>query len=217
VTSNQANVQRLMDLQSFQRIRAPFAGIVTVRNVDNGALISSGSATSNMPLFRMAQIDSLRIYINLPQTFVPDVRPGLAADLVVREYPQRVFRGQVVSTAGALDPASRTLLTEVRLRNDGEILRPGMYTDVKFRLVRADPPLVIASSALIVRSGAPRVAIVGSDNRVRFQVVQLGRDFGSTVEIANGLSEQDRVLATPPDSLQDGAAVQVASSSADPR
>jgi RND family efflux transporter MFP subunit len=216
VVSNQANVQRLLEMQSFQKIRAPFPGIVTVRNVDNGALISSGSATSNTPLFRMAQIDSLRIYVSVPQTFVTDVKPGLVAELVVREFPQRVFSGRVVSTAGALDPTSRTLLTEVRIQNDGELLRPGMYTDVRFHLVRTDPPLVIPSSALIVRSGPPRVAVVGADSRVRFPVVQLGRDFGTTVEVVGGLSERDRLLVAPPDTLQEGAAVQVAGSSAGP-
>ena len=216
VVSNQANVQRLLEMQSFQKIRAPFPGIVTVRNVDNGALISAGSATSNTPLFRMAQIDSLRIYVSVPQTFVTDVKPGLVAELVVREFPQRVFTGRVVSTAGALDPTSRTLLTEVRIQNDGELLRPGMYTDVRFHLVRSDPPLVIPSSALIIRSGPPRVAVVGADSRVRFPLIQLGRDFGTTVEVVGGLSERDRLLVTPSDTLQEGAAVKVAASSAGP-
>jgi RND family efflux transporter MFP subunit len=209
VVSNQANVQRLLKMQSFQKIRAPFPGIITVRNVDNGALISSGSATSNTPLFRIAQIDSLRIYVSVPQTFVTDVTPGLTAQLVVREFPQRVFPGKVVSTAGALDPTSRTLLTEVRIQNEGEVLRPGMYTDVRFQLTRAAPPLVIPSSALIVRSGPPRVATVGADGKVRFPVVQLGRDFGTTVEVVGGLSERDRLLVTPPDTLEEGAVVRI--------
>jgi len=212
VVSNRANVQRLLEMQSFQKIRAPFAGIITVRNVDNGALISSGSATSNTPLFRMAQIDSLRIYVSVPQTFVTDVKPGLTAELAVREFPQRVFPGRVVSTAGALDPASRTLLTEVRIQNEEEVLRPGMYTDVRFQLTRAAPPLVIPSSALIIRSGPPRVAIVGADGKVRFPVVQLGRDFGTTVEVVGGLSERDRLLVTPPDTLQEGAVVRIPAS-----
>jgi RND family efflux transporter MFP subunit len=216
VVSNQANVQRLVDMQSFQRIRAPFPGIITVRNVDNGALISSGSATTNTPLFRMAQIDSLRIFVSVPQTFVTDVRPGPTAELLVREFPQRVFTGRVVSTAGALDPASRTLLTEVRIQNEPELLRPGMYTDVRFHLVRSDPPLVIPSSALIIRSGPLHVAVVGADGKVRFLAVQLGRDFGTTVEVVGGLSERDRLLVTPPDTLQEGAAVQVTASSAGP-
>jgi len=212
VVSNQANVQRLVEMQSFQRIRAPFPGIVTVRNVDNGALISSGSATSNTPLFRMARIDSLRIFVSVPQTFVTDLKPGLTAELMVREFPQRVFPGKVVSTAGALDPTSRTLLTEVRIQNEGEVLRPGMYTDVRFQLIRTAPPLVIPSNALIIRSGPPRVATVGADGKVRFSVVQLGRDFGTTVEVVGGLSERDRLLVTPPDTLQEGAVVRIPAS-----
>ncbi len=212
VVSNQANVQRLLEMQSFQKIRAPFAGIITVRNVDNGALISSGSATSNTPLFRMAQIDSLRIFVSVPQTFVTDVKPGLTAELMVREFPQHAFPGKVVSTAGALDPTSRTLLTEVRIQNEGEVLRPGMYTDVRFQLMRTAPPLVIPSSALIIRSGPPRVATVGADGKVRFPVVQLGRDFGTTVEVVGGLSEQDRLLVTPADTLQEGAVVRIPAS-----
>lgn len=212
VVSNRANVQRLLEMQSFQKIRAPFAGIITVRNVDNGALISSGSATNNTPLYRIAQIDSLRIFVSVPQTFVTDVKPGLTADLVVREFPQRVFPGKVVSTAGALDPTSRTLLTEIRIQNEAEELRPGMYTDVRFQLTRAAPPLVIPSSALIIRSGPPRVATVGTDGKVRFQVVQLGRDFGTTVEVVGGLSERDRLLVTPPDTLQEGTVVRIPAS-----
>jgi len=207
VTANQANVQRLLDTQSFQKVRAPFPGIVTVRNVDNGALISSGSSSGNTPLFRMAQIDSLRVYVNVPQTFLTAITPGLGAQLVVREFPQHVFSAQVASTAGALDPGSRTLLTEVRMPNEGGLLRPGMYTDVKFHLTRPDPPLVIPSTALIIRSGPPRVATVGSDNKVRLQPVQLGRDYGTTVEVVQGLSEQDRLVVAPPDALQEGTVV----------
>jgi membrane fusion protein, multidrug efflux system len=214
VTANRANVQRLVDMQSFQTVRAPFPGIITVRNVDNGALISAGSVTGNTPLFRMAQIDNLRIFVNVPQTFVTAITPGLGAQLVVREFPQQVFSAQVVSTAGALDPNSRTLLTEVRMHNEGGLLRPGMYTDVKFHLTRPDPPLNIPSSALIIRSGPPSVATVGPDNRIRLRLVQLGRDYGTTVEVIQGLTEQDRLVVAPPDGLQDGTVVNPVASAA---
>ena len=207
VTANRANVQRLVDTQSFQTVRAPFPGIITVRNVDNGALITSGSGTGNTPLLRMAQIDTLRIFVNVPQTFLTTITPGLGAQLVVREFPQQVFSAQVVSTSGALDPSSRTLLTEVRMHNEGGLLRPGMYTDVKFHLTRPDPPLVIPSTALIIRSGPPSVATVGPDSKVRFRHVQLGRDYGTTVEVIQGLTEQDRLVAAPPDGLRDGTVV----------
>ncbi len=161
----------------------------------------------------MAQIDSLRIYVNVPQTFVTAITPGLGAQLVVREFPQQVFSAQVVSTAGALNPGSQTLLTEVRMHNGGGLLRPGTYTDVKFHLTRPDPPLVIPSSALIIRSGPPRVATVGPDNEVRFRLVQLGWDYGTTVEVIQGLSEQDRLVVAPPDGLQEGVVVSPVASS----
>jgi RND family efflux transporter MFP subunit len=214
VTANKANVERLINLQSFQKVRAPFSGVITVRNVDNGALISAGSSSNTQPLFRMAQTDSLRIFVNVPQTFMTSVIPGLAAEILVREFPRRSFAAQVASVSGALDPATRTLLTEVRMRNDGNLLRPGIYSDVKFHLTRTDPPLIIPASALIIRSGSPRVATVGGDHKLRFQVVHLGRDYGATVEVVEGLSEQDQLLLAPSDDLQEGEVVRSVSSPA---
>lgn len=207
VTANKANVERIINLQSFQKVRAPFAGVITVRNVDNGALIGAGSGSNNQPLFRMAQTDSLRIFVNVPQTFVAMIAPGLAAEITVREFPQRSFAAQVANIAGALDPASRTLLTEVRMRNEGDLLRPGIYADVKFHLTHNNPALIIPASALILRSGPPRVATVGTDNKVRFQLVQLGRDYGATVEVVAGLNEKYPLLVAPPDNLQNGQLV----------
>jgi RND family efflux transporter MFP subunit len=209
VAANKANVERLTNLQSFQKIRAPFAGVITVRNVDNGALIGSGSSSNTQPLFRMAQTDNLRIFVNLPQTYVPAIAAGQEAELAVREFPHKRFSAQVASLAGALDPASRTLLTEVHMRNDGDVLRPGMYADVKFHLTSTEPPLIIPASALIVRAGPPQVAIVGSDNKVHFHLIQLGRDYGASVEVVDGLSEKERLVLAPPDDLQDGDAVRV--------
>jgi RND family efflux transporter MFP subunit len=207
VTANKANVERLMNLQSFQKVRAPFSGVITVRNVDNGALISAGSGANNLPLLRMAQTDSLRIFVNVPQTFVVSLTPGLAAEVDVREFPRRSFSAQIAGVAGALDPASRTLLTEVRMRNEENLLRPGMYAEVKFHLKLSDPPLIIPASALIMRSGPPRVATVGADNKVRFQVVQLGRDYGTRVEVIDGLTEKERLLVAPADDLNEGDVV----------
>ena len=207
VAANKANVERIIYLQSFQNVRAPFTGVITVRNVDNGALIGAGSSSNNQPLFRMAQTDSLRIFVNVPQTFVPVIAPGLAAKITVHEFPQRNFSAKVINIAGALDPASRTLLTEVHMRNEENLLRPGMYADVKFHLTRSDPPLIIPASALILRSGPPRVATVGADRKIRFQLVQLGRDYGTSVEVLGGLSEKYPLLVAPPDNLQDGQLV----------
>ena len=203
VQANQANVERLLQLQAFQQVRAPFAGVITVRNVDNGALISSGSGANNLPLFRIAQTNNLRIFINLPQAWMTSVVPGMAAEVTLREFPKRKFAAQVASIAGALDPATRTLLIEVHMANSDNLLRPGMYAEVNFHLRRTEPPLIIPASALILRSGAPRVATVASDNKVRFQNVQLGRDYGTTVEIVDGLSATDRLVIAPGDDLQE--------------
>jgi len=216
VTANKANVERLINLQSFQKVRAPFSGVITVRNVDNGALISAGSSANNQPLFRMAQTDSLRIFVNVPQSFMISVQPELAAEIAVREFPRRSFAAQVAGVSGALDPASRTLLVEVRMRNEGNLLRPGVYADVKFHLTRNDPPLIIPASALILRSGPPRVATVGTGNKVRFQLVQLGRDYGTTVEVVGGLSEKHPLLVAPPDNLQEGQVVRTSTVPAGP-
>ena len=209
VTANKANVERLTYLQSFQKVRAPFAGVITVRNVDNGALIGAGSGTNTQPLFRMAQTDSLRIFVNVPQAYVASIAPGLKTEVAVREFPKKPFIAEVANLAGALDPVSRTMLTEVRMKNEGELLRPGTYADVKFQLTRSDPPLIVPASALIFRSGQPRVATVSGANKVRFQTVQLGRDYGTSVEVVDGLSEKDRLLIAPPDDLQDGDSVRV--------
>ena len=204
VAASDANVRRLMELQSYETLRAPFAGIVTVRNVDQGSLISAGRAPNAMPAFRVAQIDDLRVFVNVPQTAVSSITPGLPTDTVVRELPDRVFKARVFSTAEALDPASRTLLTEIRMRNEGGVLRPGMYADVKFHVMRRDPPLLLPSSAVIIRSGPPLVAIVGPDDVVHLKPVQLGRDLGSSIEIIGGLGDHDRVIVAPPDNVQDG-------------
>lgn len=207
VAANEANVRRLRELQSFQKVRAPFNGVITVRNVDAGVLIAAGSAANNTPLFRMAQTDSLRIFVNVPQTFIASMTPGLNVELMVREFPRRAFNARVASVSGALDAASRTLLTEVQMVNEGGVLRPGMYAEVKFHLTRSDPPWMIPASALIVSFGQPRIATVGPDNRIQSHPVQLGRDYGTRIEIVDGLSEKDRLLVAPPDGLQDGTLV----------
>ena len=208
VLVSQANLGRLKDLQSFKTLRAPFAGIITARNVDQGSLISAGSATNAMPAFRVAQIDSLRVFVNVPQTFVASIAPGLATETVVRELPNRVFKARVFSTAGALDPASRTLLTEIRMQNAGGVLRPGMYTDVKFHVTQPEPPWLVPSTAVIIRSGPPQVAVVRPDGVVHLQPVQIGRDLGANTEVIGGLGERDIFVVAPADSLQDGARVQ---------
>jgi RND family efflux transporter MFP subunit len=207
VTASEANVQRLMALQSFQRVEAPFAGIITVRGIDRGALITSGSGSGANLLFRIAHIENLRIFVNVPQTFVRSIVPGQEAQVLVPEYPKRAFVGKIASTAGALDPTSRTLLTEVRLRNDDHALMPGMYAQIKFSLVPADAMWVIPATALISRSAGPQVLDVRRDGTVHYLGVQLGRDLGQSVEIVAGLSGSERLVVSPPDGLKEGMRV----------
>src|SRR6266850_3081986 len=210
VAANEANVQRLMALQSFQRVEAPFAGIITARGTDRGALITAGSGNgASPPLFRIARVEKLRIFVNVPQTFVRSIAVGQEVRVLVPEYPQRPFVGKIASTAGALDPASRTLLTEVRLRNDDHALMPGMYAQVKFSLVPADAVWVIPATALIARSAGPQVIAVHGDSTVHYVSVQLGRDLGQSVEIVAGLNGTERLVVSPPDGLKEGTRVAV--------
>ena len=207
VAANEANVQRLMALQSFQRLEAPFTGIITMRGIDRGALISSGSGAGASPLFRLARIDNLRIFVNVPQTFVRSIAPGQAAKVLVPEYPQRTFVGTIASTAGALDPASRTLLTEVRLRNDDRALMPGMYAQVTFAVAPAADVWIVPATALVTRAAGPQVVAVRDDGTVNYLRVQLGRDLGQSIEIVSGLAGKERLVVSPPDGLRDGVRV----------
>src|SRR6266850_953792 len=209
VAASEANVQRLMALQSFQKLEAPFAGIITARGIDRGALISSGSGSGASPLFRIAHVENLRVFVNVPQTFVRSIVPGQEAQILVPEYAQRAFLGRIASTAGALDPTSRTLLTEVRLGNEDRALMPGMYAQVKFSVVPADAVWVIPATALIARAAGSQVIAVGSGGTVRYLAVQLGRDLGQSVEIVSGLTGQERLVLSPPDGLKEGDRVVV--------
>jgi RND family efflux transporter MFP subunit len=178
-----------------------------VRGIDRGALITSGSGSGANLLFRIAHIENLRIFVNVPQTFVRSIVPGQEAQVLVPEYPKRAFVGKIASTAGALDPTSRTLLTEVRLRNDDHALMPGMYAQIKFSLVPADAMWVIPATALISRSAGPQVLDVRRDGTVHYLGVQLGRDLGQSVEIVAGLSGSERLVVSPPDGLKEGMRV----------
>jgi len=207
VAANEANVQRLMALQSFQRLEAPFAGIITARGIDRGALITSGSGPGSSPLFRIARVDNLRVFVNVPQTFVRSIVPGQEARILVPEYPQRPFVGKIASTAGALDPTSRTLLTEVRLRNEDYALMPGMYAQVKFSVVPAETVWVVPATTLIARAAGSQVITVGGNGTVHYLSVQLGRDLGQSIEIVAGLSGKERLVVSSPDGLTEGARV----------
>ena len=195
VNADEANVHRLLDLQSFQKVYAPFDGVITARNVDPGSLISSGSTTGTRELFRLAQVDVLRIFVFVPQSYAGDIKAGQAADVSVRERPGHVFQGTVTRTAGAIDPTSRTLLTEVQVQNPDGLLLSGSYATVRFKVQRPDPPLVVPQSALLVDAKGVRVALVDADGTLHYRPVQIGRDFGTDVEVLSGVDATD-VLAT---------------------
>jgi RND family efflux transporter MFP subunit len=199
-----ANVDRLKSMQSFQQVTAPFAGVITARDIDIGALITNGTAKE---LFKLAQIDIMRVYVNVPEGYSNDMHIGMPAELHIAEFPSRVFRGKVAHTTGAIDTASRTLLTEVQVANPKGELMPGAYAEVTFNISSAEPPLVVPSNTLIFRSAGPQVAVVDSQRAARLRSVTVGRDFGNSLEIVSGLQPSDLVILNPPDSLADGTSV----------
>lgn len=199
-----ANVQRLKDEKSFETVTAPFSGVVTARNIDIGSLITNGTSQ----LFRLAQIDILRVYVSVPESYTRDIRPGIEADLAVAEIPGKVFKGKVVRSAGAIDPASKTLLTEVDVSNPKGDLLPGAYAQVLFHLRTTTPPLIIPSNTLIFRTSNTQVA-VAENGIAHLRSVTLGRDLGNALEVISGLEPTDSVILNPPDSLADGAKVSV--------
>jgi RND family efflux transporter MFP subunit len=209
VKSAQANVQRLEQLQSFEKIYAPFSGVITARNVDVGQLINAGAGTQ---LFRISAIDVLRVYINVPQIYSQTAVLGTTARLTLSEFPGQTFAGKLVRTAKAIDPASRTLLVEIDLDNrDGKLL-PGAYTEVHMNVHDGVAALVIPVSALIFRTQGLQVGTVvkGPDgDEAKLVSVTLGQDDGSTVQVIQGLDAESRVIQDPPDSLIDKEPVHV--------
>jgi RND family efflux transporter MFP subunit len=209
VDSAQANVQRLEQLQSFEKIYAPFSGVVTARNVDVGQLINAGAGTL---MFRLSAIDVLRVYVNVPQIYSQSAVPGSTARLTLSEFPGQSFTGKLVRTARAIDPASRTLLVEFDVDNrDGKLL-PGAYTEVHMNVHQGVAPLIIPVSALIFRNQGLQVGTVvkgANGDQAKLLQVTLGQDDGSTVQVIHGLSADSQVIQNPPDSLIDGEPVHV--------
>jgi RND family efflux transporter MFP subunit len=204
IASSQANLGRLREMQAYKQVKAPFEGVITVRNIDVGALINAGSTL----LFRIAQTNTLRTYVNVPQADAGSVKIGQTAKLTVSNLPGRVFTGRVARTANALDPATRTLLTEVQVsKATGELL-PGMYADVDLNIPVIDPPMSIPADALVVRSDGTQVAIVRPDQTVHYQKVEVSRDYGDHLDLAGGLRAGDLVILHPNDSIREGVKVQ---------
>ncbi len=210
VKSAQANIGRLEQLVSFEKLYAPFDGVVTARNTDIGQLIDSGSSGgSTRELFHVAAIDKLRVFVDVPQVYSHASVPGIKVALTLPELPGRRFMGALVRTAHALDPATRTLMVEVDVVNSTGLLLPGAYVEAHFAIKSNGSTLIIPSTSLVFRREGLRVPIVINGNRAAMVPVTLGRDFGNTVEVLSGLSDDARVIANPPDSLIDGQIVRI--------
>ena len=206
-----ANLQQLEKIQGFQQILAPFTGKVTARNIDVGTLVTAGTGNAGTPLFSMVQSDPLRVYVFVPQTNAASMREGLKAKILVQERPGQDFEGTVTRTAGALDPASRTMQVEVQVPNHDGKLYAGMYGQVKFQLPDDNAPIVVPADAFVFRSQGPQVVTVTNDNRIHWQKISVGRDFGTQLEVLSGLSENAKVVMNPTDDLVEGVQVQVKS------
>ena len=214
VQSSEANVRRLQDLQSFQRIYAPFDGVITQRNTDIGQLIDSGSSGgAKAELFHMAAPDPLRVYVNVPQVYSQLTKPGLKADLTLSEFPGRHFEGTLVRTADAIDQTTRTLLIEIQVHNPTGELLTGAYAELHLKLPGNVSTFTIPVNSLLFRSEGLRVASV-RDNKATLIPVTLGRDFGSEVEVLTGLNGDEQLIVNPPDSIVSGQPVRLAQSGA---
>jgi RND family efflux transporter MFP subunit len=218
VTSAQANVRRLEELVSFEKVVAPFSGVVTARNLDVGQLVSSGGSTTtpgagiisnSKPMFEISAVDKLRVYVSVPQVYAPDAKPGVVATLSLPQFPGKSFKGKLVRTSDAVDPATRTLLAEIEVENSSGELLPGSYTQVHLNAKTSAPALVVPVSATILGPDGLRVAVVDSNQRAHLVRVTPGRDSGATIEIIAGLDPGQKIIANPSDSLTDGEPVRV--------
>jgi RND family efflux transporter MFP subunit len=215
VQSAQANVQRLQQMQSFEKIYAPFDGVISARNTDVGALIDSGSSGGGRgELFHIVQPNVLRAYINVPEAYSQAARPGMTAELTLTEFAGRRFPGKLVRTADAIDPNTRTLLTEVDVDNAQGTLKPGSYAEVHLKLPTGSNSHLLPVNTLLFRSEGLRVATVDENNRVVLKPITIGHDFGSSVEVVAGLEGTERVVINPPDSLAPGERVNISNSTA---
>jgi len=203
VAAAQANEARLDKMQSYRVVRAPFDGVITLRNVDTGALVNAGTTL----LYRIAQTATLRTYVNVPQGYADSVHVGQIATIRVPNLPDRQFPGTVARTSNALDPASRTLLVEIQVPNAQNLLMPGMYARVDLSSARAEPPLLVPSEALMIRANGAQVAVVSPDQIVHLQKVEVGRDYGDRLEVIRGIQEGATIVMNPGDAVQEGQKV----------
>jgi RND family efflux transporter MFP subunit len=215
VNSGQANVERLEALAGYKKITVPFDGVVTARDTDVGALINAGGG-SGPAMFVISDISKLRVYVNVPQTYVPSIKIGAKAVISMPEYPNRTFDATVEASSQSVDVSSGTTRMQLALDNSKSELMPGGYANVRLSLQRDTVPLHIPASALIFNQNGLRVATVGTDDKVLFKPVTIARDLGREIELGSGLSPEDRVIVAPPDGIADGDQVRIASAKAKP-
>jgi multidrug efflux system membrane fusion protein len=204
-----ANVRRLEQLKGFKDVYAPFSGVLTKRNVDPGALINAGAGATGRELFDLARVDPLRVYTSVPQAYAPFIKVGAKTAVTLQEFPDQKFVGKVVRTAEAIDPATRTLLTEVDVPNKDGHLLPGSFGEVHFAVGSGVNKVTIPVNAMLFRAEGPRVAVVGTGGKVELRPITIGRDYGTTLEILGGVSPTDQIVINPADSLEDGQQVNV--------
>jgi RND family efflux transporter MFP subunit len=209
VKSAEANVRRLEDLESFKHVYAPFSGVITRRNVDTGTLINAGNGGATQQLFVLAQTDPLRVYVSVPEAYAPSIRSGLGAFLELTQYPGQKFQGKVVRTAESIEIGTRTLLTEVDVPNHNGALLPGGYSQAHLQVKVTGARLAVPVNALLFRSEGLRAVVVDANHRAHLKSITVGRDYGTTLEVLQGLNAEDWIVLNPADSLDDGQEVRV--------
>jgi len=210
IAANAANVQRMQELKIYTKLVAPFDGIITYRSPtsDPGTLISSGNTTQSRELIKVSQIDTIRIFVNVPQSYSTLIHNGQTADLIVDEFPGRTFQATVRGTTNAVDPATRSLLAVLLVNNPKGELLPGMYAKVRFALPHMVSVMMLPADALVLKTDGPHAAVVGSDHKIHFHKLVLGRDFGAELEVTSGVSEGDAVVLNPTDAIREGVTVE---------
>jgi RND family efflux transporter MFP subunit len=209
VNSAEANVRRLEDLESFKHVYAPFSGVVTRRSVDTGTLINAGNGGASQQLFVLAQTDPIRLYVSVPEAYAPSIHAGLGAFLELTQYPGQKFEGKVVRTAESIDPGTRTLLTEVDVPNHTAALLPGGYAQAHLQVKVTGARLAVPVNALLFRSEGLRAVVVDANHKTHLKSLTIGRDYGTTLEVLQGLDPNDWIVLNPADSLEEGQEVHV--------
>lgn len=202
--ADDANVKRLEEMQSFERVVAPFDGVITQRLINEGDLINAGNGGSGAQLFRISKISTMRVFIPVPEVYGSQITPGLKAELTLTELPKDKFDGAVVRTSHSIDPGSHTLLTEIDVPNPSGKLLPGAYANVHLRLAQQPQELLVPTGAVLFQSAGPQVVVVNGDSQLELRKVAVGNDLGNMIQITSGLAPTDRVVASPPDYVVNG-------------